>query len=87
MQEIRGFLGPDSRIRTVGGVDLVVLNESIVYERLNNILDRLEQMTSSKFSLDLQELVPISFIFGPNFSSSLSLTRKQRGQHFAALEG
>jgi len=28
----------DSGVRTVGGADLIVLNESIVYERLNNLL-------------------------------------------------
>lgn len=34
---IRFFEHLDSGVRTVGGADLIVLNESIIHERLNDL--------------------------------------------------
>ena len=79
---IRFFEHLDSGVRTVGGADLIVLNESIVHERLNNLLYRLGHCETSGKSKVIPELfrgslAPMPFIFGPSFSSSLSLNGKQ----------
>ena len=53
---------PDSGERTVGGPDFVVLNESIIYERLNNLLYRLGNCAASGES----DIIPriVSQVFG-----------------------
>jgi hypothetical protein len=72
----------DNRVRTVGGPDFIVLNEPVIYEGLNDLLYRLGNCEASCFGGSSVQLshgtsVPMPFIFGPNFSSSLSLNGKQ----------
>ena len=68
----------DDMMRTIGRADFIILNESIVHEGLNNLLYRLGncEAVSPRLS-DHGPLAPMPFIFGPNFSSSLSLNGNQ----------
>jgi len=55
----------DKKVRTIGGPNLIVLNESIVYEGLNDLLYRLGDCEASKSEVicclvGLQYLCPSS---------------------------
>lgn len=78
---MRLFEPRDCRERTIGGPDFIELNKPIVYEGLNDLLHRLGNCKVFSPMLPLRLFygawAPIPFIFGPNFSSSLSFDGKR----------